>query len=133
VGHEHGDSGIHARLRFTHLTHHRLNLTKEDVEGRHAQMPGWRALLNGPYFTLLMHMTALRHGGRRLGVTVAAQLLVNAICIALIFRFGRWDALRYHVIAMGVGHCLTAFFAYGPYTITAIEATISPERCVIGS
>jgi fatty acid desaturase len=101
---------MHA-VRFTHLTHHRLNLTKEDVEGRHAQMPGWRALLNGPYFTLLMHMTALAHGGRRLGATVAAQLVMNAICITLIFRFSHWGALRYHVLAMGVGHCLTAFFA----------------------
>jgi fatty acid desaturase len=29
---------MHA-VRFTHLTHHRVNLSEEDVEGRHAQMP----------------------------------------------------------------------------------------------
>jgi len=101
---------MHA-VRFTHLTHHRLNLSKEDVEGRHAQMPGWRALLNGPYFTILMHMTAFRFGNRRLRATVAAELLLNAACITLAFRFWHWSPLRYHVCAMGVGHCLTAFFA----------------------
>ena len=101
---------MHA-VRFTHLAHHRLNLTKEDVEGRHALMPGWRALLNGPYFTVLMHVSAFRHGSPRLRATVAAELLLNMLCIALIFRFSHWSALRYHVYAMGVGHCLTAFFA----------------------
>jgi fatty acid desaturase len=101
---------MHA-VRFTHLTHHRLNLSPEDVEGRHAQMPGWRALLHGPYFTLLMHATALRHGDRRLRATVLAQLLLNAACITVALRYWRWNALSYHLYAMGAGHCLTAFFA----------------------
>jgi fatty acid desaturase len=101
---------MHA-VRFTHLNHHRLNLSPEDVEGRHAQMPGWRALLNGPYFTLLMHVTALHRGNWRLRATVVAELLVNATCILIVLRYAHWQPLRYHVYAMGAGHCLTAFFA----------------------
>lgn len=101
---------MHA-VRFTHLTHHRVNLSPEDVEGRHAQMPGWRALLQGPYFTVLMHVTALRHGNWRLRAIITGQLLMNAALVTLAFRHWDWLALRYHVTAMGVGHCLTAFFA----------------------
>ena len=101
---------MHA-VRFTHLTHHRLNLSPEDVEGRHAQMPGWRALLQGPYFTVLMHVTAFRQGRWPLRATIAAQLLMNAALVVLAFRYWTWTPLRCHVCAMGVGHCLTAFFA----------------------
>jgi fatty acid desaturase len=101
---------MHA-VRFTHLNHHRLNLSQEDVEGRHAQMSGWRALLHGPYFTVLMHMTAFRHGRWRLRATIAGQLSMNAALIVLAFRHWTWTPVRYHVGAMGVGHCLTAFFA----------------------
>ena len=101
---------MHA-VRFTHLNHHRLNLSQEDVEGRHAQMAGWRALLHGPYFTVLMHVTAFRHGHWRLRATIAGQLLMNATLIVLAFRHWTWAPLQYHVCAMGVGHCLTAFFA----------------------
>jgi len=123
---------MHA-VRFTHLTHHRLNLTKRTSEGRHAQMPGWRALLNGPYFTLLMHMTALRHGGRRLGVTVAAQLLVNAICIALIFRFGAGtrSVSRDCHGCRPLPDCVLRVWTVHHHCDR--KATISPERCVIGS
>jgi len=101
---------MHA-VRFTHLTHHRLNLSQQDVEGRHARMAGWRALLNGPYFTVLMHVTAFRHGDFRLRANIAGQLMMNATLIVLAFRYWTWIPLRYHVCAMGVGHCLTAFFA----------------------
>ena len=101
---------MHA-VRFTHLTHHRVNLSSEDIEGRHAQMPAWRALLNGPYFTVLMHVTAIRRGSPRVRATVLTQLVMNATYIAFVFGFCPWGVLRYHVYAMGAGHCLTAFFA----------------------
>ena len=101
---------MHA-VRFTHLTHHRVNLSDEDVEGRHARIPGWRALLQGPWFTVLMHVTAFRQGHWRLRATIAGQLLMNALLVVLAYRYWNWAPLRYHVCAMGVGHCLTAFFA----------------------
>ncbi len=58
-----------------------------------------------------MHAHALTRGGGRLRLWVAAELAANAVWVALVF--GVWDvaALRYHVTAMAVGQCLTAFFA----------------------
>ena len=101
---------MHA-VRFNHLRHHRLTLGEDDVEGRHAEMPAWRALLFGPAFPILLYITALRYGNRKLRATVAAELLLNAAWIALVFLVWNSSTLRYHVSAMAVGQCLTAFFA----------------------
>jgi fatty acid desaturase len=101
---------LHA-VRFNHLRHHRLALGEGDVEGRSAAMPAWRAVLFGPVFTLLLHVTALRLGNRRLRLTVCAQLLLNAVLIAWIFGYSESRVLRYQIIAMSAAHCLTAFFA----------------------
>jgi len=101
---------MHA-VRFNHLRHHRLMLGEEDVEGRSAAMSAWRALLFGPEFTILLHQTALRHGTRRLRVEVFGELLMNALWIAWVLAYSGSGVLRYHVMAMMAGHCLTAFFA----------------------
>lgn len=101
---------MHA-VRFNHLRHHRLALGEGDVEGRSAEMPAWRALLFGPVFPILLHITALRHGGRRLRLIVAAELLLNATWITLVLGVWNNRTLRYHVSVMLVGQCLTAFFA----------------------
>jgi fatty acid desaturase len=103
-------SSLHA-VRFNHLRHHRLMLGEADVEGRSAEMPWWRALLFGPAFTILLHTTALRRGTRRLKATVIAQLFLNACWITYVMRFSDSHVLRYHVTAMSLGHCFTAFFA----------------------
>jgi fatty acid desaturase len=101
---------MHA-VRFNHLRHHRLMLGEQDVEGRSAAMPAWRALLFGPAFTVLLHTTALRYGTRRLRATVCGELLMNAAWIAWVFGASGSTVLRYHVMAMMAGHCFTAFFA----------------------
>jgi fatty acid desaturase len=101
---------MHA-VQFNHLRHHRLTLSEDDVEGRHAEMPAWRALLFGPAFPILLHITALRYGNRKLRATVSIELLLNVAWIALIFLVWNSSTLRYHVSAMAVGQCLTAFFA----------------------
>jgi len=101
---------MHA-VQFNHLRHHRLTLGKDDVEGRHAEMPAWRALLFGPAFPVLLHITALRYGNWRLRATVVAELLLNAAWITFVFVVWNSSTLRYHVSAMVVGQCLTAFFA----------------------
>jgi fatty acid desaturase len=101
---------MHA-VRFNHLQHHRLPLGETDVEGRSAEMPWWRALLFGPAFTVLLHVTALRRGTLRLQATVTAELLMNAAWITSVFRIFGSGALRFHVAAMAAGHCFTAFFA----------------------
>lgn len=101
---------MHA-VRFNHLRHHRLILGDDDVEGRSAEMPAWGALLFGPFFPILLHVTAFRLGSNRLRATVAAELLMNVFWITLVL--GVWEnrALRYHVLAMAAGQCFTAFFA----------------------
>jgi fatty acid desaturase len=101
---------MHA-VRFNHLRHHKIMLGDGDVEGRAAEMPAWRALLFGPVFPILLHVTALRHGSTKLRVTVVTELLMSGIWIALVFGVLNSGTLRYHVMAMTVGQCLTAFFA----------------------
>jgi fatty acid desaturase len=101
---------LHA-VRYNHLRHHRLVMGEDDVEGRSAEMPWWRALLYGPVFTVMLHVAALRHGTWKLKATVVGQLAVNALWIAFVFGFSGSAVLRYHVMAMGAAHCLTAFFA----------------------
>jgi fatty acid desaturase len=101
---------MHA-VRFNHLRHHRLAMGEGDVEGRSAEMPAWGALLFGPMFPILLHRTALRHGDSKLRLTVAAELLLSAVWIVLVFGVWSNRTLRYHVSVMLVGQCLTAFFA----------------------
>ena len=95
---------MHA-VQFNHLRHHRLALSKGDVEGRHADMPAWRALLFGPAFPFLLHVTALRDGNRKLRATVVGELLLSAIWVVLVFRVFESSTLRYHVSAMAIGQC----------------------------
>jgi len=101
---------MHA-VQFNHLRHHKLNLGQGDVEGRSAEMPAWRALLFGPLFPILLHVTAFRHGNKRLRRVVAAELLLSAVWVFIVFGALRSNVLRYHVGAMLVGQCMTAFFA----------------------
>jgi len=101
---------MHA-VQFNHLRHHKLVLGEGDVEGRSAEMPAWQALLFGPVFPVLLHITALRYGNRKLRRTVLGELLLSAIWIFMVFTVLNSTTLRYHVIAMLVGQCLTAFFA----------------------
>lgn len=101
---------MHA-VQFNHLRHHKLLLAEGDVEGRSAQMPGWRAILFGPIFPVLLHLTAFRYGNKKLRRTVAGELLMSAVWIFLVFGVWHGSVLRYHVGAMLAGQCLTAFFA----------------------
>ena len=101
---------MHA-VQFNHLRHHRLTLSEGDVEGRHADMPAWRALLFGPAFPILLHVTALRDGNRKLRATVRRRVASECRVDRLVFRGFDSSMLRYHVSAMAIGQCLTAFFA----------------------
>lgn len=101
---------MHA-VKFNHLRHHKLTNGDGDVEGRSAEMPAWQALLFGPAFPVLLHATALTHGSRKVRMAVIAELVMNATWMYLVFGPLHFRALRYHVIAMSIGQCLTAFFA----------------------
>jgi fatty acid desaturase len=101
---------MHA-VQFNHLRHHKLSLGEGDVEGRSAEMPAWRALLFGPIFPILLHVTAFRYGHRKLRMIVLAELLLSAVWVLAVFGALHSNVLRYHVSAMLAGQCMTAFFA----------------------
>jgi len=101
---------MHA-VQFNHLRHHKLSLGEGDVEGRSAEMPAWKAILYGPLFPVLLHITALRYGNRKLRRTVWGELALSAVWIELVFTAFHSPVLRYHAGAMLVGQCMTAFFA----------------------
>jgi fatty acid desaturase len=100
---------MHA-VQLNHLEHHQHCLAEEDIEGASARLPAWKAVLVGPLFPVRLHVNAwkkMRGPGRRwmigeLSVTAGVVLLAVSASSA---------ALRYHVLAMAVGQCLTSFFA----------------------
>jgi len=101
---------MHA-VKVNHLRHHRYCMTEEDVEAMSVRLSGWQAILIGPWFPLRLHQTALRVGSKAEKRWVVAELLANAVWLTLAFGVWHIAALRYHVIAMSIGECLTAFFA----------------------
>jgi fatty acid desaturase len=100
---------MHA-VQFNHLRHHRMCMDDEDVEAMSARMGAFQAMAFGPLFPLLLHLTAVRLGSRRVRRWVGLELIVNGVWLAGVFTLSA-TPLRYHVIAMAVGHCFTAFFA----------------------
>ncbi len=101
---------MHA-VQFNHLRHHRYCMNDEDVEAMSARMPGWKALLFGPRFPYLLHKTALQLGNSRMRRWVISELVANVVWVYLVMFV--WDIaiLKYHVLAMAIGQCFTAFFA----------------------
>ena len=100
---------MHA-VQFNHLRHHARCLADDDLEAMSARMPAWRAFVTGPLFTLRLHAAAWSGGSTRQRRWIAAELALTTIVLgtALMSPLG-W--LKYHVLAMAVGHCLTSFFA----------------------
>jgi len=101
---------MHA-VQFNHLRHHKLCMAEGDAEAVSARLRGWQAVAIGPWFPLLLHWTALRLGKRRTRLWIMAELATNALWIAAVFAWLDLPMLRYHVLAMAAGQCLTAFFA----------------------
>jgi fatty acid desaturase len=101
---------MHA-VQLNHLRHHRHCLTPDDVEAMSARVPGWRAILLGPLFPLRLHRAALRVATPRQRGWIGAELAANAVWIATLCWLLALPVLRYHLLAMAAGQCLTAFFA----------------------
>jgi len=103
-------SSMHA-VQFNHLRHHRHCMDEEDIEAKSARMPAYKAILFGPAFPIMLHRTALEMGNRRVRLWTFAELGMAAAWSTLVFTAFDVAALRYHVIVMLIGQCLTAFFA----------------------
>jgi fatty acid desaturase len=103
-------SAMHA-VQYNHLRHHRHCMDDEDVEAMSARMPGWKAILIGPYFPYMLHKTALQLGKPSVRRWVLGELGAIALMLGLVLFV--WDVgfLQYHVIAMTIGQCLSGFFA----------------------
>jgi fatty acid desaturase len=73
-------------------------------------MSGWLAVLAGPLFTARMLCDAVRRADNRLRAWVILELAAVAVVLTAATRV-EWLWLRYHLLAMLLGNCLTGFFA----------------------
>jgi fatty acid desaturase len=103
-------SAMHA-VQFNHLRHHRHCMDEDDIEALSARMPGWKAILIGPYFPWMLHRTALRIGRPAVRRWVWAELGAIALFVTLVCFVWPVPVLQYHLAAMAVGQCLSGFFA----------------------
>ncbi len=101
---------MHA-VQTNHLRHHRHCMQPEDVEAMSARMPAWQAILVGPLFPVRLHRKALEVAGARQKKWIRGELAANLGWIAAVLFVLDLPWLRYHILAMAVGQCLTAFFA----------------------
>jgi fatty acid desaturase len=99
---------MHA-IQWNHLRHHRHCLAADDIEAMGARRTALGALLLGPRFPVALHRAALAGAPPRLRAWIAGELLANVPLIAL--PLVAWKTFAYHVLAMAIGQCLTAFFA----------------------
>lgn len=101
---------MHA-VQVNHLRHHRYCMEDEDVEAMSARMSWWQAILIGPVFPLLLHRKAIEVGSRRQRRWILLEIAANVGWVVLVFAILDVAWLKYHVIVMAMGQCLTAFFA----------------------
>ncbi len=103
-------ASMHA-VQVSHLHHHRHCLDDDDTEGLSARLKWWQAILLGPIFVLRLHMTAWRLARVPKRHWMIAELSGILLVIALAVTIPGVHALRWHVLAMLVGECMTGFFA----------------------
>ena len=101
---------LHA-VKLTHLHHHQHCMDDEDVEAASALMPWWKAIIYGPIFPIKNHAFAIRTAKASVKPWIYAELATTIVMFALAFSIPSLNWLRYHMIAMTIGQCLTAFFA----------------------
>ena len=102
--------GSNSSVAFNHLHHHQKVGTKDDIEGKCGDMKLWQVIAFGPRFPVETHRYAWRHGGPQLRRRMRIDFALNAAVIGLALAT-LWAPLLYHIAAMLVAQCLTAFFA----------------------
>lgn len=101
---------MHA-VQINHLRHHQHCMQDEDIEAKSAKMKWWQAFVFGPVFPLMLHKKAFEVGTKTQRQWMSAELLANVIFLILVFGFLDITILKYHICAMLIGQCMTAFFA----------------------
>lgn len=100
---------LHA-VRLIHLRHHAHPLDEKDVEGMCAGMSWWKALLAGPVFSVRMILVAFMDANHTTRTWIVAELTVIAGALSLAV-FLDWPLVRYQLVVMALGNCLTGFVA----------------------
>jgi fatty acid desaturase len=101
---------LHA-VQVNHLRHHRYCMSDKDTEAASAHMTAWQAILFGPVFPWILLWNGLRHGRVTQRIWIVSEVLaVLSFAIVAVFVLDVF-VLRYHVICMLLGECMTAFFA----------------------
>ncbi|HEX8554265.1 MAG TPA: fatty acid desaturase, partial [Sphingomonas sp.] len=95
---------------FNHLRHHKHAGTPLDLEGKAGRMNGWRVLIYGPLFPVEMHVDAWARGNRTLRRRMVIDGIGNGALVGLAVALGS-QMLLYHIVAVALAQCLTAFFA----------------------
>lgn len=103
-------SSMHA-IQINHLRHHHLFMQDDDIEAMSSKMPWWKALLIGPWYTILLHIKAFQVGNRQERKWMYCELLIILLLVCTIFFFLEMTFLKFHIIAMLIGQSMTAFFA----------------------
>jgi fatty acid desaturase len=98
-------------VQWNHLRHHRRCLADDDIEAMGARRSAWGAILLGPRFPIRLHRAALATASRRERRWMLAELAGNLAVVALVAGVFPYPLLAYHLLAMAIGQCLTAFFA----------------------
>jgi len=101
---------MHA-VQVNHLRHHRHCMDDEDIEAMSARLPWWKAILVGPLFPIRLHRKAIEVGTPGQRAWIFAELGANTLWIVVVFAVLQVSWLKYHVFAMAIGQCFTAFFA----------------------
>ncbi len=101
---------MHA-VKWNHLRHHRSCLAADDIEAMGARGSAWRAILLGPRFPVRLHRAALAGAPTHERRWILAELVGNLAVVGLVAGVLPERILLYHLSAMAIGQCLTAFFA----------------------
>jgi fatty acid desaturase len=103
-------SSMHA-LQQTHIHHHTHCMGDDDVEAASASMKAWQAILYGPRFYIMIQKKGIELANPRQRRWIWAEYAAMAVWVPLALFVLDVSILKYHVIVMLVGQCLTAFFA----------------------
>src|SRR5712691_9904378 len=119
---------MHA-VQWNHLRHHRRCLGTDDIEAMGARGSAWRAIMLGPLFPVRLHRAALAGARSRERRWIVAELTGNIAVVGLVAGVLSDPILVYHLSAMAIGQCLTAFFAVWTVHHDCTDA-VPPARTV---
>lgn len=102
-------ASLHA-LQATHMHHHRHTLEESDIEAATSRMPGWKAILAGPWFIVRLHIEGYRLSKRTKRRWIIAEAWLIAAWLAAVLTWGP-SGFRWFLAMMALGECLTGFFA----------------------